>query len=484
MLVNPRNKRYCMTENGLRQYYALDEHAKKPDHKWMRLEDGTDAKSTLIEKILLLCAIKTATLDAAGMGVEMEGGRPGWYDALNGLPGLLGSSMAESCELARLLSFAAEALEARQGTLSLYAEILLLITHVDDILKTEADPLRRWEKTNDLRERYRADTMNGFRGGRMEVSCADMAAALRLMEQIVLAGIEKAKTFHDGLIPTYFTFSAADVTVAEDGPMPGTLTPTALPLFLEGPVRYLKLPLPDEEKLQLHTLVTESGLYDRKLRMYKVNESLSGVSYEAGRALAFTPGWLENESVWLHMEYKYLLELLKNGMYPQFTAAFRDAAIPFLNPETYGRSPLENASFIASSANPDPAIHGQGFVARLSGSTAEFLHMWQLMFFGPNPFRFREGALSLRFDPFVPEYLMPKDGKPEATFLGSIPVTYRAEGLSSLIPGTTRVACYELTFRDGSKVSVKSPVLEDRFARAVRDSSVCAITATIASCGR
>ena len=480
VLVNPRVKRYFMTENGLRQYYALDENAKKPDHKWMRLEDGSDARSTLIEKILLLGAIKTATLDAAGMGVEMEGGRPGWYDALNGLPGLLGSSMAESCELARLLDFAAGALEQKPGKLHLYAEILLFITHVDDILKAETDPFLRWEKMNLLKETYRTDTRNGFRGAKMEASCEELAAALRLMEQTVLAGIEKAKTFHDGLLPTYFTFTAAQVDTTPEGPMPKKLVPTALPLFLEGPVRYLKLPLSDDEKQRLHTQVTDSGLYDRKLHMYKVNENLSGVSFEAGRALAFTPGWLENESVWLHMEYKYLLELLKNGMYEEFSKAFRDAAVPFLNPETYGRSPLENVSFIASSANPDPAIHGQGFVARLSGSTAEFIHMWQLMFFGKEPFGYQDGKLSLRFDPFIPSYLMPRDGKPESTFLGSIPVTYHAEGLTALIPGTSSVTGYQLTLCDGSCVNVASSVLEDFYARAVRDGKVTKITVTMA----
>ena len=28
---------------------------------------------------------------------------------------------------------------------------------------------------------------------------------------------------------------------------------------------------------------------------------------------------LKNESIWLHMEYKYLLELLKNGLYAEFS---------------------------------------------------------------------------------------------------------------------------------------------------------------------
>ena len=39
------------------------------------------------------------------MGIEMEAGRPGWYDALNGLPALFGSGMAETYELLRWLTF-------------------------------------------------------------------------------------------------------------------------------------------------------------------------------------------------------------------------------------------------------------------------------------------------------------------------------------------------------------------------------------------
>jgi len=37
------------------------------------------------------------------MGIEMEAGKPGWYDALNGLPGLFGSSVGETAELIRLI---------------------------------------------------------------------------------------------------------------------------------------------------------------------------------------------------------------------------------------------------------------------------------------------------------------------------------------------------------------------------------------------
>ena len=49
---------------------------------------------------------------------------------------------------------------------------------------------------------------------------------------------------------------------------------------------------------------------------------------------------IENESIWLHMEYKYLLELLKSGLYEEYFADLKKMGVPFLPYETYGRSPL------------------------------------------------------------------------------------------------------------------------------------------------
>lgn len=472
-MVNPRKKRYHMTEHGLRQYHALQE--RETDRKWMHTTDGQSARSTLIEKLLLLAAIKTATLDPAGMGIEMEGGKPGWYDALNGLPGLLGSSMAESCELARLLAFAAEALENRAGDLTVYAEVGELVEGVDTILKTQENPYTRWNQMNELKESYRLRTEAGFRGEKQTLSCARTAAALRRMEEAVRSGIRRAIAENGGLIPTYFTFDAVKV---REG-LPTAFRHTPLPLFLEGPVHCLKLNVSPEEKREIARKVRNSGLYDEKLHMYKVNDSLASVSFEAGRAKAFTPGWLENESIWLHMEYKYLLELLKSGLYPEFESAFRDAAVPFLDPAVYGRSPLENVSFIASSANPDPTTHGRGFVARLSGSTAEFLHMWQLMFFGQAPFRMEGGTLCLGFRPFLPDYLIPEDGVVEAAFLGKTRVRYEGKGCRAFLPGKTLPVRYDLTFTDGHTESVSGDTLRGAAAEAVRAGQVSNIRVTM-----
>ncbi|MFW6268496.1 MAG: hypothetical protein ACOC4G_00315 [Bacillota bacterium] len=50
---------------------------------------------------------------------------------------------------------------------------------------------------------------------------------------------------------------------------------------------------------------------------------------DIGRARAFTPGWLENGSIWLHMEYKYLLELIKNGLYEEFHNEMKNCLTSF-----------------------------------------------------------------------------------------------------------------------------------------------------------
>ncbi|MDE7261647.1 MAG: hypothetical protein K2N78_06250, partial [Oscillospiraceae bacterium] len=479
-LVKPRAKRYCVTPNGLRQYNVLDmESMANVTDKWVRTADGQEARSSLMGKLLLLCAIKFATLDAAGMGMEMEGGKPGWYEALNGLPGLLGSSMAESCELARMLRFIIEAVEQHGEDISVCQEGGALFLEIFDILQRESDHFARWDRMNKAKENYRTHICEGFNGARVTLHCSQLCGMLRGMEEAVLDGIRRAVGLGGGICPAYFTFEATGITETPDGPMPTGLEPHPLPLFLEGPVRWLKLDFPREEKAALAQKVRESGLYDRELGMYKVSESLASVSCEAGRALAFTPGWLENESIWLHMEYKYLLELLKSGLYDQFGEAFHAAGIPFLDPERYGRSPLENVSFLASSANPDPSSWGRGYVGRLSGSTAEFLHIWQLMFFGPEPFHCEYDELYMSFAPYIPAYLMPEDGVLEATFLGSVRVVFHVDGLTRLVPGETEPMSWELIDRQGGKTAVDAPYLSTGEASAVRAGQIAEIHVTM-----
>jgi len=86
--------------------------------------------------------------------------------------------------------------------------------------------------------------------------------------------------------------------------------------------------------------------------MYKVNAPLRDQPIEIGRARAFPPGWLENESIWLHMEYKYMLELVKKGLYEEFYQDFKKVIVAFLDPGVYGRSPLENSSLLLVAHTP------------------------------------------------------------------------------------------------------------------------------------
>ena len=248
-----------------------------------------------------------------------------------------------------------------------------------------------------------------------------------------------------------------------------------MPYFLEGPVRYLKLKTGKEKKTNLYEQVRHSDLYDEKLSMYKVNASLQDTSFELGRARAFTPGWLENESIWLHMEYKYLLELIRNGMYEAFFEDFHKAAIPFLDKEVYGRSIYENSSFIASSKNPNKAYHGKGFVARLSGSTIEFISMWKQMMFGSHILSMKNGELYFTPQPAVPAYLIPENGKVSAMLFGKTKVTYQFADVTDYIPGHYEIASMKFTYRNGSVANVNSGVAGEKIAVDVREGLVTSI---------
>ncbi len=142
--INPRYNRYEETENGLRQYHALNEKSRRnTEEKLVReaSQSGKVLKMTLLEKLVLLCTTKFAALDAYGMGVEMEGGKPGWYDALNGMPGMFGSSMAETYELARMLEYTIGALKRYPGELELIEEFSDFLQQLDLINASEKDAI-------------------------------------------------------------------------------------------------------------------------------------------------------------------------------------------------------------------------------------------------------------------------------------------------------------------------------------------------------
>lgn len=477
-VVRPRHERYVQTERGIRQYHALCEDRKKEALKDTVSTDygkGTVYATNLMTKLVVVAANKTASLDMSGLGIEMEAGKPGWYDALNGLPGLLGSSMPETFELYRLLKFIKSALERYGEGVTVPAELYDFIKGLDKTFvsyeKISKSKLWVWNECNGYKEHYRAVTAKGVRGDEISMSGREFCSILGKWISYVEDGIQSACK-KDGGIPTYYIHQLDSYEMAGTHIIPKNLQVIALPLFLEGFVRYMKLPVSREEKLSLYHKVKETGLYDTKLKMYKVNESLDNASFEIGRAKAFSPGWLENESIWLHMEYKYLLELLKSKLYDEFFRDFHNACIPFLDEKVYGRSLLENSSFLVSSANADDKLHGRGFVARLSGSTAEFLQMWQIMMFGEKPFCMEEGQLCCFFEPAIPGYLIPEDKTVEASFLGKTKIIYHFFEKRDMIPGSYCVEEMELEYLDGQRKEIKKAGLSGTEALKLRDGKV------------
>lgn len=478
--ILPRKKRYVKTKAGIRQYHFLEPAAASSEY--LTDESGKTVKATLAEKIFLLSVLKSAALDVWGMGIEMEGGKPGWYDALNGLPGLLGSSMAETYELARNIRFLLNMLGRYETGFAVPKELAVLAGRITGSMDKHHKEIGReqqladlYREINEAKEEYFVRTAGQLTGIRVSFSAGEAADILEKLLYTVECGIEKAMEFGGGISPTYFYYQVTEYEESAEGIEPISWEPVMMPYFLEGVVRYLKLDAAVEEKKALYDKVRESKLFDRKLGMYKVNASLAQCSFEIGRAKAFTPGWLENESIWLHMEYKYLLELLKSGLYRQFMDDFKHCAVPFLAEEVYGRSILENSSFIASSANPDPAVHGKGFVARLSGSTAEFLQIWQIMMFGKQPFVEKEGTISCNFMPLVPAYLIGSDQCVVCTLLGSIEVTYHFDRQADYIPGNYAITSWHLQLAAGEEVTGREAI-SGKLAGQIRDQEVTKIT--------
>ena len=481
--ILPRAKRYEETENGLRQYHYLvprDNAAKAGSFETSR--DGKDISMTLISKLFFMSAIKYAALDAEGMGVEMEGGKPGWYDALNGMPGMMGSSMNETYELLRMIRFTMKALEKFGLEVSLPKESAELAEKLFSIAEEAKSDMESWNKRNDAREEYRSLVYDKLSGEMKSMPASDALKILKCMEKVICDGISKAFDLGKGIAPAYFTFEVPEYDKTADGIIPKSFKVNTVPYFLEGPVRFLKLENSYDDKKRLYSKVKESDLYDNVLDMYKVNASLQDASFELGRCKSFTPGWLENESIWLHMEYKYLLELLRSGLYREFFEDFKKQAIPFLDENVYGRSTLENSSFIASSKNPNEKVHGKGFVARLSGSTIEFISMWKLMFFGKNIFDLNKGELEFKPQPAIPAYLQKdEDGKlsVSSTLLGKTKITYIMSDRKDYIPGEYEIKEISLKLSDGRKETVKAATVTGALASAIRNGEAETIIVTL-----
>ena len=194
---------------------------------------------------------------------------------------------------------------------------------------------------------------------------------------------------------------------------------------MEAPARELKAFPENAHAKDTVEKIKQSKLYDGNLGMYLTSEPLNDESMEIGRIRAFTPGWLERESVFLHMEFKYLLGMLKSGEYDLYYDTIKKALPPFMDPATYGRSTLENSSFIASSRNPNPATQGRGYVSRLTGTTAEVMSLWLHMMSGTKLFKYENGILTFELKPKLHHCFFDSNNSVKFTLFKTTEIIYK-----------------------------------------------------------
>jgi hypothetical protein len=446
--VRPRREKYTVLPGGpLRQYQAVVQNEQKKqliesrthDAHLVRIENGQGEilRTSLFVKLLNLLAIKISSLDPYGVGLEMDADKPGWCDALNGLPGLFGSSSHEMFELHRLVRFMKnEAIPAApHKTIEVPTEIYSFIREIEVAFQDHNSKDFRpvWDKLATAREEFRERVFFGVSGKTRTLRLHEMDRILGRMDVILSGAEQRAFDPKTGMPTSYFTYSVelSDLGTGWRQYLPKlNWKQHRLAPFLEGAVHALK-GAPPAKARQIYKAVLRSELFDKKLKMYKLNVPLDNEPSEIGRIRIFSAGWLENEAIFLHMHYKYLLEILRSGMHDLFSVEMKRGLIPFQNPQVYGRSVYENSSFIASSSFPDKDFHGKGFVARLSGATSEFISMVYYLFVGGRPFHLMEDGFAV----FQPEPCIPiewftskdEDGLPKHSAqirMFGVPVTF------------------------------------------------------------
>jgi len=504
-VVKPRAKKYVLRADGsIRQLHCVHKDVEKAEliakrteqPRLMRDKHGVGAiyRSTLFEKLVCLLAIKSTLFDPFGAGLEMEAEKPGWCDALNGLPGLFGSSTHEAYALQRAVTSVRMGLKAQTSSqpIELPTEVAELIQSVTRILLA-AEPhdfFATWDQLATVREAFRHATRLGIAGTIQQFSSTALSEFLDAVQSTLSRGLAKAHDAH-GLPISYFINEIVQHDVLAPEPTAHDADDETLAThvralkfrhkpvsaFLEGTVQALRTIRSPVDAKALHEAVRNSMLYDAKLSMYRVNAPLDDMSFEVGRSKIFSPGWLENESIFLHMHYKFLLETLRSGLHAEFFADLQKGLVAFLDPTTYGRSPLENSSFIASSRFPDAKVHGVGFVARLSGATAEWISMVLHMGLGAAPFVVETGELRFKPQPVLANWLFTSQATGRFAInsfgfklFGHTWVVYsNPKQQSTFGPDAVAPVAFELTYADGTVRTHTGGWLPEPLARDLRD---------------
>ncbi len=522
LVVMPRNQKHVLLHSEPRQLDAVYHdpekesliRARADDKDIVRTEYGVGEiyKTSLIGKLISLVANKFASLDPFGVGIELETQRSNWCDAMNGLPGLFGSSSNESIELKRLIDFLLSSLEkidtSDSEEITTAEEIIDFFLELHQITINHAnDDFIFWDKGHTVKEKYWSKTRLGVSGNEKNISIGQLKIILNSFCRKVEQGIQKAIDPESGVINTYFENTPVKFEILKSitnwngrtSVIISKFSQKTLPLFLEGPVHYLRTIGDMQKARKMIDAVRQSDIFDEKLKMFKVNANLKNTRIDVGRIQIFTRGWLENESIWSHMEHKYLLELLRCGFAEDFYSHMKNCLVPFMDPEVYGRSIFENVSFMVSSAHPEEKYHGHGFVSRLSGVTAEFISIWRIMTSGISPFFMKNGKLCMKLEPKLQGSMftekpctvnIPAREENDSidlpansflcTFLGNILLVYNnPERKDTFGNNPARISGIALTYKDGKQVSIDGNIIEEPYSSDIRNHKISRIDVSL-----
>jgi hypothetical protein len=298
--------------------YPMDRRAAMTQNPHWQMDSTTKEISSVsvIVKLFMLGVIKFSSLDPFGMGIEMEGGKPGWNDALNGLPGMFGSGMSETYETVRLFEFLQNSLhriipltlncslELPIEMSEFYLSLLKLTRHWQTRSSSSSSSsssstscldshsthrqcqflnFQFWNDSNTLREEYllKVSYSGTFHGNKLSHSCQEIVDQLSEILFKLKNGIQRSLLTQEKdsqnevkvaivVPPTYFYYTVKSIEyISSSNTATATATATSssllylptefeqhtLPLFLEGSVRMLKICHSVEEKSVIYHMV-------------------------------------------------------------------------------------------------------------------------------------------------------------------------------------------------------------------------------------
>ena len=159
----------------------------------------------------------------------------------------------------------------------------------------EKGNFRYWDKATHLKEEYRKNVWMGFSGKDKTLDIAELKKILELLLNRTNKALKKSLRGSRALPRTYFIHKAERYKfIRKHGrkkfnhnglPVVQILEFKNRPIsyFLEAPMHLMKVLKDIKERRTLYNAVKASQLYDKKLKMYKLNAPLKGMPSEIGR---------------------------------------------------------------------------------------------------------------------------------------------------------------------------------------------------------